>query len=91
MVVAGTALAGVGTAGFGLLTAGSGFAVALPFYVLDGLGFGLAAPAISAMAVAAVGSERAGLASVVLNTSRQVGAVVGLARSEEHTSELQSP
>ena len=79
VVVAGTALAGVGTAGFGLLTAGSGFAVALPFYVLDGLGFGLAAPAISVMAVAAVGSERAGLASGVLNTSRQVGAVVGLA------------
>jgi hypothetical protein len=52
---------------------------AVPGYPLVGLGYGTAAPAISAVAMGAIGVERAGVASGVLNTARQVGSAVGLA------------
>jgi MFS transporter, DHA2 family, methylenomycin A resistance protein len=79
IVAAGAALGGLATAGFGLLTTGSSYLAALPSYLLLGIGYGLAVPAVSAMGVAAIEPERAGLASGVLNTARQFGAAVGLA------------
>jgi hypothetical protein len=69
----------VATAGFALLSTGSGYAIALPSYLLLGLGYGLAVPATSALAMGALAVGRSGLASGVLNTSRQVGAAIGLA------------
>jgi len=50
-----------------------------PFYLLLGCGFALALPSTTAMGMSAVETERAGIASGVINASRQVGAAVGIA------------
>jgi len=79
VVAVGATLGGLALAGFGLLSAGSGFLAALPSFLALGLGFGLAVPAVSAMGMAAIEAERAGLGSGVLNTARQFGAALGVA------------
>jgi DHA2 family methylenomycin A resistance protein-like MFS transporter len=79
VVVAGALLAGLGVLDFALLDVDSPFLLALPGYVLVGVGYAAAVPAISAVAMGAIEVERAGLASGILNTARQVGAAVGLA------------
>ena len=79
VVVVGALLAGVGVLTFALLDGDSPFIQAVPGYVLIGLGYGACAPAISAVAMGAIEVERAGIASGVLNTARQVGAALGLA------------
>jgi MFS transporter, DHA2 family, methylenomycin A resistance protein len=79
VVVAGTLLGGLGVLGFAVLGVDSSYVAAVPSYILVGLGFGLAVPAISAVAMGAIEPEHAGVASGVLNSSRQVGAAVGLA------------
>ena len=79
VVSAGALLGGLGVLSFALLGTDSSFGQAVPGYLLVGLGYGTAAPAISAVAMGAIGVERAGVASGVLNTARQVGSAVGLA------------
>jgi EmrB/QacA subfamily drug resistance transporter len=79
IVAVGTLIAGVGNLGFALLDPGSSIITAVPWFVLDGIGFGLAIPALSAVAMGAVDPQYTGLASGVLNSSRQVGGAVGLA------------
>jgi MFS transporter, DHA2 family, methylenomycin A resistance protein len=79
VVFAGALLAGLGVLDFALLGVDSPFLVAVPGYVLVGLGYGAAVPAISAVAMGAIEVQRAGVASGVLNTARQVGSAVGLA------------
>src|SRR5262245_33116913 len=72
-------LAAAGMLGLARLGADSTFGNAWPAYVLVGLGYGLFVPAVSATAMAAVGAEHSGVGSGILNSSRQVGAAVGLA------------
>jgi MFS family permease len=79
VVVAGALLGGIGVLAFALLDAGSPFIAAVPGYALVGIGYGAAVPAVSAVAMGAIEVERAGVASGVLNTARQVGSAVGLA------------
>jgi predicted MFS family arabinose efflux permease len=79
VVVIGALLGGLGVLVFALLDAGSAFIAAVPGYVLVGVGYGAAVPAVSAVAMGAIEVERAGVASGVLNTARQVGQAVGLA------------
>ena len=79
VVVGGALLAGLGMLDFALLGADSPLLQAVPGYLLVGVGFGAAAPAISAVAMGAVEVEHAGVASGVLNTARQVGTALGLA------------
>ncbi len=79
VVAGGALLAGLGMLDFALLGADSPVLQAVPGYLLVGVGFGAAAPAISAVAMGAVEVEHAGVASGVLNTARQVGSAVGLA------------
>ena len=79
VVFAGALLGGLGVLDFALLGVDSPSLLAVPGYVLVGLGYGAAVPAISAMAMGAIEVERAGVASGVLNTARQVGGAVGLA------------
>jgi EmrB/QacA subfamily drug resistance transporter len=79
VVVFGSLLAGIGVLEFALLDVDSSFLLSVPGYVLVGLGYGTAVPAISAIAMGAIEVERAGIASGVLNTARQVGTAVGLA------------
>ncbi len=79
VVVVGALLAGLGVLDLGLLGVDSTFLQAVPGYVLVGVGYGAAVPAISAVAMGAIEVQRAGVASGVLNTARQVGSAVGLA------------
>jgi EmrB/QacA subfamily drug resistance transporter len=50
-----------------------------PFEVMLGLGMGLVLPAVSAAGMAAVERHQAGVASGVINASRQVGGALGIA------------
>jgi EmrB/QacA subfamily drug resistance transporter len=50
-----------------------------PFQVLLGMGMGLAMPAVSATAMAAVDGTQSGIASGVINAGRQVGGALGIA------------
>jgi DHA2 family methylenomycin A resistance protein-like MFS transporter len=79
VVVIGALLAGLGVLVFALLDVDTPFLLAVPGYVLVGVGYGTAVPAISAVAMGAIEVERAGVASGILNTARQVGAALGLA------------
>jgi DHA2 family methylenomycin A resistance protein-like MFS transporter len=79
VVVAGALIGGLGVLGFALLDEGSPFIAAAPSYVLVGIGYGAAVPAVSTVAMGAIEVERAGVASGVLNTARQVGSAIGLA------------
>ncbi len=77
--------------GVGLLTAAIGlalltlagesstYAVLLPAFILWGTGLGVLTPAVVAAAIAAVPSDRAGLASGINNTARQAGGAIGIA------------
>jgi MFS transporter, DHA2 family, methylenomycin A resistance protein len=77
VIAAGIVLGGVGTLALALVDAGSTIAALWPLPFI-GLGFGLALPALSTRAMAAVEASRSGLASGVTNTSRQIGGTVGL-------------
>jgi hypothetical protein len=50
-----------------------------PFQVLLGIGMGLVMPAVAAAGMAAVDGEQSGIASGVINASRQVGGALGVA------------
>lgn len=79
VVFVGTLLSGIGVLAFAPLGVGSSFALSIPAYVIIGFGYGLCVPALSTVAMGAIEVQHAGVASGVLNTSRQVGAAVGLA------------
>ena len=73
-------MAGGGLAWLSQISTGSTFVTdLLGPYVLIGLGMGLAVTPIAVAGTAGVPREEAGLASGLLNTSRTVGASVGLA------------
>ena len=80
LILLGTLVAGGGLAWLAQITPGSTFVGDLlgPF-ILIGLGMGLAVTPIAVAGTAGVAREEAGLASGLLNTSRTVGASVGLA------------
>jgi EmrB/QacA subfamily drug resistance transporter len=79
LIGVGKLLAAAGTSWLALLGQTSGLAPIAAAFTLTGAGFGLAVPALSAAAVGAIETEHAGVASGVLNSSRQVGAALGLA------------
>jgi MFS family permease len=78
-VSAGFVIAGVGTLGLGRLDVLSSYAAAWPWYLLCGLGYGMLVPAVSSAAMSAVPADHSGAGSGIFNSSRQVGAAVGLA------------
>jgi EmrB/QacA subfamily drug resistance transporter len=51
----------------------------LPGMVIAGAGMGLVIPAVTGLAMSSAAPEEAGLASGLINTSQQVGAVIGIA------------
>jgi hypothetical protein len=61
------------------ISAGSGWAVLIPGLVLTGIGVGLASPVLISATLAAVRPERAGMASGIVNTFRQLGYALGIA------------
>jgi EmrB/QacA subfamily drug resistance transporter len=80
LIVLGALVAGGGLAWLSQISTGSTFVADLfgP-YVLIGLGMGLAVTPIAVAGTAGVPREESGLASGLLNTSRTVGASIGLA------------
>lgn len=72
----------VAATGIGLLAtaqAGSSYPALLPAFLLWGVGLGVLTPAVVAAAIAAVPSDRSGLASAINNTARQAGGAIGIA------------
>jgi EmrB/QacA subfamily drug resistance transporter len=75
----GLLLAAAAMTGLAQLDLGSSYARAWPWFALNGLGFGLLAPAVSSVAMGDVPRESAGVGSGVLNSVRQMGMSLGLA------------
>jgi len=68
-----------GLAGLSQLQVDSSYNDIWPFYVLVGAGLALTMPTTSATAMNAVDRTKSGIASGVVNASRQVGAALGIA------------
>ncbi len=79
VIAAGCGLSAVAVAGVALTGVGTAYIVFVPLYILVGLGFGLIMPTVAVAAIAAVDRARSGLASGIVNASRQVGAALGVA------------
>jgi MFS family permease len=79
VVIAGCVAAALGAAGLSLLTTSTPFAVFAVSFALMGAGYAMAIPAITSMAMSDAPPGTSGAASGILNSSRQIGASVGLA------------
>jgi len=79
LLATGLGLVGVGLLLMSGLDADSGWTALLPGFLLAGLGVGLTNPAIASAAVGVVDGRRAGMASGVNSTFRQVGIATGIA------------
>ena len=77
----GLLLIGTGCFCQAVLGAGSDWTALVPGLVLVGIGTGLVAPGIAGAALAAVPTERAGMAGGAVNTVRQLGYALGVAVS----------
>ena len=78
-MTAGMLLLSGGLLGLAQMHVGSSYDLIWPFEALIGLGMGLAMPAVSAAGMAAVDGNQSGIASGVINASRQVGGSLGIA------------
>ena len=72
-------VAAVGLAGAGSGIAAAGFVLTAILLVLVGPGGSLAVPAATSLLLDSVPAERAGTASAMFNTFRQVGGAIGIA------------
>jgi len=79
LLFAGLALVSGGLALMSGLSASSGWTALLPGFLAAGVGVGLVNPAIASTAIGVVPPERAGMASGLNNTCRQVGLATGIA------------
>jgi DHA2 family methylenomycin A resistance protein-like MFS transporter len=79
VVTAGLALAGAGLLTLGLVHAGTGYANVWWRLAVAGTGFALTMSPLTGAAIQAVGPREGGLASGVSSTTRQIGAVLGVA------------
>ena len=75
----GMLLLAAGLYGLARLQADSPYSSIWPYFVLAGIGTALAMPTLSATAMSAIAATKAGVASGVLNTARQVGGALGIA------------
>jgi EmrB/QacA subfamily drug resistance transporter len=75
----GMLLVAVGLAGLARLSATSPYSSIWPCFLLCGIGTAMAMPTLSAAAMGAIRREKAGVASGVLNTARQIGGALGIA------------
>ena len=71
--------AAAGLASMAHLTATSSWLVLLPGFILAGIGLGITSTGLASAALAAVEPARAGMASGLVNTLRQVGTAAGVA------------
>ncbi|HXT93098.1 MAG TPA: MFS transporter, partial [Trebonia sp.] len=75
----GLLLVGIGLILMGGLTGTSSWTHLIPGFIVSGLGAGLVNPPLASTAIGVVPPERAGMASGVNNTFRQVGIAAGIA------------
>ena len=75
----GMLLLSAGLLGLAQVHVASSYDTIWPFLVLLGFGMGLAIPAVSATAMAAVDSDQSGIASGVVSCARHVGSALGIA------------
>src|SRR5690606_22407841 len=80
LMIMGGGLTAIGLAWFGRISVDGSFLTdILGPAVVTGVGFGLALAPVVSVATAGVGAEESGTASALLNSSRQIGAALGLA------------
>ncbi|WP_157420390.1 DHA2 family efflux MFS transporter permease subunit [Actinomadura kijaniata] len=79
VVTAGLALAGLGLLALGLVHADTGYGNVWWRLAVVGIGFALTMSPLTGAAIQAVSAQEGGLASGVSSTSRQIGAVLGVA------------
>lgn len=79
VVTTGLALAGLGLFALGTVHADTGYGNVWWRLALAGTGFALAMSPLTGAAIQAVGSQEGGLASGISSTTRQIGAVLGVA------------
>jgi EmrB/QacA subfamily drug resistance transporter len=79
LMTVGMAFASVGLFGLSFVDVDSSYNTIWPFQMLMGAGMALTMPAVSATGMAAVDRTKAGIASGVINASRQVGGALGIA------------
>jgi EmrB/QacA subfamily drug resistance transporter len=80
LLVVGLSLAAIGTFILSLLTTESSYIThLLPAFVFMGTGFGLLFVSATVAATAGVPTDKAGLASGLINTSQQIGGALGIA------------
>ncbi|MBS2550861.1 MFS transporter [Catenulispora sp. NL8] len=79
MIGGGLLLIAAGSAAQMAVGTGSSWTVLVPGLAISGVGVGLATPTLVSTAVAAVGYQRAGMASGAVNTARQLGNALGIA------------
>lgn len=79
LIAPGLVLVGVGLLLMARLTADSNWTVLIPGFVVAGLGSGAINPPLASTAVGVVEPHRAGMASGINNTFRQVGVATGIA------------
>jgi EmrB/QacA subfamily drug resistance transporter len=79
LIAPGLALIGVGLLLMRGLSAGSGWEHLIPGFIVGGAGVGMINPPLASTAIGVVTPERAGMASGVNSTFRQVGIATGIA------------
>jgi MFS family permease len=79
LMAGGLTLVGASLVLFSRLDAGSGFYDMLPALVIGGVGMASTMTPMSAAVMGTVDVDKAGVASGVLNTSRQIGGALGIA------------
>jgi MFS family permease len=79
LMTVGMLMASVGLFGLSFVKVDSSYNLIWPFQMLMGAGMALTMPAVSATGMAAVERTKAGIASGVINASRQVGGALGIA------------
>jgi EmrB/QacA subfamily drug resistance transporter len=75
----GMLFAGAGLVGLSRIGVDSSYNTIWPFQVLMGTGMAMTMPAVSSTGMSAVEPQKAGIASGVINASRQVGGAMGIA------------
>jgi MFS family permease len=79
LMTVGMLFASIGLFGLSFVDVGTSYNAIWPFQMLMGAGMALTMPAVSATGMAAVDRTKAGIASGVINASRQVGGALGIA------------
>jgi EmrB/QacA subfamily drug resistance transporter len=79
LIAPGLAMVGIGLLLMRGLTEGSGWTHLIPGFILAGAGVGLVNPPLASTAIGVVPPERAGMASGINSTFRQIGIATGIA------------